>query len=577
MMDGSPGDSTAKRLSIAGYVLLPVVILLGMIVAFVLLDAVLPLRYQVFHDALLTQLGSWSIQPTLLLFPGWALAIPAPGLHLPAGGKPNLPFAWGETGLLFGAFLLIFLLYLLALRSLPRRITQRYIFFSTLLLGLLCVSIPIVTSSDVFSYIAYARLSVIYHQNPLTALPILIRFDPVYKYVYWVKQPSAYGPVWAIISTFLQMMMGTLGLKGIVPMVLALRLFGLAMHLASTMLIWSISGYLMGANAPFLRGKRLLLTLAFAWNPLLLFEACVNAHNDATVLFFVLLTLWVLVRDQNISTATILQAGILFALATCLKINMVLLIPGFLLFVWLQPQRWRNMLGAALAYLGTIALLYLPFWQNGAALDVFRVNPGTYRSANSLAQFVARFYSSLSILSGHKLSSAMNSSIDFFFHQISISIFIVLFVLLCGWAIYQWREMKTLPGLIRWLALAWLLYCIVGSPWLWPWYIVTFFGLYALVEATSGSERSLSGSVEMTAAVRLLAFSMLTFYCFATVGTLNSYLPGLPTFKSAYLAGLWIWLLPLLTIRVLRRRKQPESPLPPSFMAPPDREQTLVS
>lgn len=595
-MNRSVGYAVAKKRAGASDFALLALILAGMLSTFVLLDAVLPLHYLITHDALLARMWRWSILPTLWFFPGWALTVSVPGLHLPAAAaKPPLSLAWEETGLLFGAILLVFLMYLLALRSLPSRITQRSIFFSTLILGLFCVTIPVVTSSDVFSYIVYARLDVIYHQNPLTALPALIHFDPVYQYVYWVKQPSAYGPVWALITGQLQMIVDSLGLKNIVAMVLALRLFGLAMHLASTLLIWSISGLLMGANAPFLRGKRLLLTLAFAWNPLLLFEACVNAHNDATVLFFVLLTLWLLVRSQRatlridrtigseramtgyIPLAMLLQAAILFALATCLKLNMAILLPGFLLFVCLQPHRWRKLAGTALAYLGTIVLLYLPFWQNGAALDVLRVNPGTNRSDNSLAQFVARFYSSLRLLSGQRLSAAMNSSIDLFFHMLSIGIFVALFVLLCGWAIYHWRHMQTVSGLIGWLALVWLLYCILGSPWLWPWYIITFFGLYALVEASPASEQSPLRNVDVSGSVRLMAFSMLTLYCFSTWLTLYGYVPGLPAFKLMFFGGLWVWLLPLLAVRSIHRRRLAQSLPRPSLLAPPDREQTLVS
>jgi hypothetical protein len=575
-LDSSIEYSARKKFPIPDFVLLPIVIFVGMVAAFVLLDAVLPLKYLQFHDALVTQLGRWPIRPTLLLFPGWALAIPVPGLHMPRIRTVNWPLAWGETGLLIGAFLLVFLVYLLGLRSLPRRITQRYIFFSTLLLGLLCVSIPVVTSSDVFSYTAYARLGVIYHQNPLTALPILIRFDPVYSNIYWVKQPSAYGPVWAVITCLLQMLVNALGFKGIVPMVLALRLFGLAMHLGSTMLIWSISGYLMEANGAFFR-KRLLLTLAFAWNPLLLLEACVNAHIDTAVLFFILLSLWLLARKRTLSISTILQAAILFAIATCLKINIVLLTPGLLLFLWMQPQRWRNISGATLAYLGTIVLLYLPFWQGGAVLNVYRVNPGINHSINSLAQFVARFFSSVSTLLGHKPSRALNLAIDLRVHTISAGVFIVLFALLCGWAIYRWRWIGTLSGLIRWLALAWLLYCIVGTPWFWPWYSVTFFGLYALVEATTGSEPSPFATLKVNGAVRLMAFSMLSVYCFSTWLTISSYVPGLTAFKWTYFCGIWIWLLPLLAIGVSRRKYRLSKGLVPApVMVPPEKVRTLV-
>jgi hypothetical protein len=114
-----------------------------------------------------------------------------------------------------------------------------------------------------------------------------------------------------------------------------------------------------------------------------------------------------------------------------------------------------------------------------------------------------------------------------------------------------------------------LLYCALGTPWSWPWYAVTFFGLYALLEAyQEGNEmnsnvqwrwlrgRDKSGMHDKSApyirlplAVRLLSFSLLTLYCFYAWGPRYSFVPGLPGFEWAYFSGLWVWLLPLLALR----------------------------
>jgi hypothetical protein len=549
-----------------------------MIATFVLLDAVLPLSYLRFRDALLPWAGSWMVLPSLWVFPGWALSVPVPGLHVPPAQLYDFTLGWQETGLLFSAFLLLFLVYVLALRYLPRRVSQRFIFLSTLLLGLFCVCIPVVTSSDIFSYIAYARLGVIYHLNPLTALPIWIRHDPIYPHVDWVRQPSAYGPMWAVIICLLQMLVGAQSSAGIMSMVLALRLFGLAMHLGSVMLIWSISGYLVGFNATYTRERRLLLTLAFAWNPLLLVEACVNAHNDVTLLFFVLLMLWLLARSKVLSTQTIMLAAILFAVVTCLKINIVVLLPGLLLFLWMQPRRWNKILDASLAYLGTVALLYLPFWQNGAVLDVFRVNPATYRATNSLAEFAARIYNGLVLLPGQMVAPAINSPAERFTHTVSLVVFVGIFVAFCGWTIFQWRYMRTVPGLIRWLALSWLLYCVIGAPWFWPWYLVTFFGLSTLVEATAGSEGWSIGFLRVSPFTLLLTFSMLSLYAFSSWPMSNGNVPGLIAFDWAYFRGLWIWLLPLLALPFLLKKRRKLLKLQPQarIMAPSEKVRTFV-
>src|SRR3989440_6283912 len=375
--------------------ILPLILPLAMVCAILFLDAVLPLGGLWFHTALLTQLGSWPLLPTHLLFPGWAVSSTITSAH---PTPPPVPLSWEQVPFLLAAFLLIFLLYLLALRHLPQNIgAYRYILFSTLLLGVMYLLIPVVTSPDIFSYIAYARMGVIYHLNPLTTLPTAIRSDPVYVHLYWNTQPSAYGPTWVGISSLLQWLTLIFGTQTLSPMIVALRLLGLAAHLYSTLLIWTIAGHLQrlqGQDAPH---KRLLATLAFAWNPLLLFEACVNAHNDAPLLLLVLLAIWFLLPRKQTTTGSLrsyILAIVMLALATCLKLNIVLLVPFVFIFVWKKSLR-RGILALALIYAGIIALLYAPFWQNGAILNVFRTNPTTSRDINTLAEFLSRLYNGI--------------------------------------------------------------------------------------------------------------------------------------------------------------------------------------
>src|SRR5207248_10743736 len=106
---------------------------------------------------------------------------------------------------------------------------------------------------------------VIYHLNPLTTLPTAIRNDPVYVHLYWNDQPSAYGPTWVAITSVLQWLALIFGAQSLLPMVMALRLFGLATHLCSTFLIWSIIGHLQRLLVQESSSKRILATLAFAW------------------------------------------------------------------------------------------------------------------------------------------------------------------------------------------------------------------------------------------------------------------------------------------------------------------------
>jgi hypothetical protein len=527
---------------------LPFVFFLMMGAAFLLLDAILPLQGISSFDAQLSHASSVFLLPTHILFPGQAITLLMPHIQSAA---PTLITSWKVTAYLLSAFLILFLVYLFALHYLPKLISRRFLFTSTLFLGILCLCIPVVTSSDVFSYIAYARIGVIYHLNPLTAWPVAIHNDPVMPYIYWDKQPSAYGPAWVGITSFFQWLLGFSGSSGPLRMVLVLRLFGLSMHLCSTLLIWSISGHLQRLTAFISPQQRMRATLAFAWNPFLLFEACVNAHVDATLLFLILLAIWFLVCRTLLNIYSYLFAAALFAVAACVKINVVLLVPGLLLFLCTRrPWKISHVLATLATYLSIIVILYIPYWQGKATLSVFLINPAATRNVNSMTTFISHLYKGIMLGNAYSLSSAMPTPSETIIHNLSIVIFVLVYALLCWQAIRDPDRINTIPKFIFWMALVWLLYCVIGSPWFNPWYLVTFFGLFALIEATSKRDPWLFYSLQLPLATRILAFSMLSLYCFGTWGVLHTFIPLIPGFLWNYLSGLWIWILPLLALRL---------------------------
>src|SRR5579863_1164990 len=182
---------------------LPLALFFAMMSAIFLLDAVLPLQGLWFHNVLLTQVSLWFQWPTNLVFPGWAVSAPLPFAN--PGYNPPVVLGWEQLPFLLAAFIAVFFVYMLALRRLPRQITYRYILISTLIFGIMYLLIPVATSPDLFSYIGYARMGIIYHLNPLTTLPTAISNDPSFLHIYWTTQPSAYGPTWTLISSILQL------------------------------------------------------------------------------------------------------------------------------------------------------------------------------------------------------------------------------------------------------------------------------------------------------------------------------------------------------------------------------------
>jgi hypothetical protein len=535
--------------------LLPIALFLCMEVALLLIGATLPLYGLWFTTSSLNDLFPWLLQPTLWLFPDRPLNPTL--LHAPHASPPFIALGWQDTGMLFALFVVQFLIYAVAVHYLPRVIKLRSIMLSLLIFGLTCSLFAAVTSPDLFSYIAYARIGVLYGLNPLTTVPRAISHDLVYQYIYWVDQPSAYGPVWAFISGSLQWLTGYFGTDHLAPMVLALRLLGLATHLCSTLLIWSIAGYLQRSQGEISTRLRMQATLAFAWNPLLLFEACVNAHNDTVVFLFVLLALWFLVREQTpqLSLRTLLIVTTLLALGTCLKANVALLFPGFLLYLWTQRETIRKGISTLsrvlLLYVGIIIALYTPFWQQGRLLAVLQVNPGTNRNINTLADFLTRIYNSTAHLFGAPIAPEAGSPAENLSRLLSFALFLACYIFLCWQPLRGKYKLTTPLALIRWMALAWFVYILFGAPWFWPWYTVAFFGFAFLLEAANGLPWHLHHPLQRLSfpqAARLFSFSLLSLYCLYTWSPYATFLPGLTDFRWAFLRGLWTWLVPLLVL-----------------------------
>ncbi|GCE23388.1 hypothetical protein [Dictyobacter kobayashii] len=481
----------------------------------------------------------------------------AVGEAMPLNLIKSLPLAQAFTGL----FTIIFILYFFSLRLLPAKVGHRFIIGSTIVLGIGYILLPIVTSQDVFSYIAYARMAVFYHLNPMVVPPTAIKPDFVYGFLYWIHQPSVYGPTWLAITAGLQLLATAIGFKYVLSMELLLRIFGLLMHLGSTQLVWLLTGRLQklksGVDNSTWQKRRVCSTLAFAWNPFLLLEACVNAHNDATILFLLLFALWFLFPRTESSRVPFLVAITLLALIACLKISYIVLMPGILLFLLLQAPEVRSLgrrlfdVGVALLlYIGLIVAIHAPFWDHGALLKVFAMTPSASRNINSVYELLVHAYAQIrGIPLAHGIDRG--SQLEILSHILSTGLFVFVYVATCVRSFLRPQYINTWPALVAWLAFTWLLYCVIGSPWYWPWYAIILFGLFALLEVTqeeapSGRTpvRLVFGAWDVTLFSRCLSVSMVGLYALWIFYNL------LPNLQPTYLTSLWVWGIPFLIIGI---------------------------
>ena len=179
----------------------------------------------------------------------------------------------------FRVFLIALISYTAAyagLLALARTLSARWAIALVSALSLIVFAGPILISTDVFSYIAYARMGVVHGVNPYLHGPQAIVSDPVYHYVGkdWKLVATAYGPLYTLISY-------PLGLLGLVGAVWGMKLMALLAAAGTLVLIWRC--------APVRGLDRRFALLAVGANPLWVIYALAGAHNDLVMIFLTVL------------------------------------------------------------------------------------------------------------------------------------------------------------------------------------------------------------------------------------------------------------------------------------------------
>ena len=211
----------------------------------------------------------------------------------------------------------------------------------TAMLALVALLIYPHFGSDIFDYVGFERLWVVYRDNPLVATPSGHPSDWSYPFVWFPDRPPAYGPVWVLLTWPIAWLAGddptgyVLGYKAVV----------LVAYLVSCWLIW--------ANSEATRRKRALVM--YAWSPLVLFDVLGKVHNDVLTGLTMLAAVVLASRSRAVPG---LLAGVAGAL---IKLTGLAVAP-VLVAHQVRLRRWKAVcVGLGVACL-VCTLLYLPFW-----------------------------------------------------------------------------------------------------------------------------------------------------------------------------------------------------------------------
>lgn len=419
------------------------------------------------------------------------------GIVLPyplAFGLANPRATWVMTGegslptlaRQIGVYLLLTLLYVAGLHLIHGLRTERgrrkqvaVIGLSwALCSGLLLFASPNGESHDIYDYVFRGRMLDRLAASPLLTTPNAYPQAPFYRYVAWKKHVDTYGPLWEYASaatagsvrtvltwtgTFHEQLPScpqtAASCRTLAAYVTGYRLLAILLTGGSAFLLYRMVRAIQPASAP-------LALALWLWNPLLLIATALGAHNDALMIFCLMLVFWGWQRGRW------LAGWLAFGLATQVKLTALLLVPVLGLWLVRQVGWWRALRISLLAggiILGISWALYAPL---GGWVTLPRM---LYERqlfvAHSLAQIL---YFLLYKWSGWPYSLVWPMMVSW-----STLLFLPAAALLLLRAFLRPTDPATarlpttrLPDLARTCTLLTLLYLLVGSFWFQPWYFV---------------------------------------------------------------------------------------------------------
>ena len=320
----------------------------------------------------------------------------------------------------------------LARRASVARIQPRLAILLVVVLQLIIFVGPILLSTDVFSYIAYARMGVEHGINPYLYGPRSIRTDPVYTYVGgdWRRTPTAYGPLYTLLSY-------PAGLVGLVVALWYMKGLALLASFATLALVWRC------ARA---RGlDQVFALLVVGANPLYVIYCLGGAHNDLIMMLMMMVAVSLMLVEPR-GERREAWAGAAVMVGAFIKITAGAMLP----FMILSRRRLAPIVGALLATLLAALVGYLAFGIHGLNIVGAPGRDAALVSTDSFATEIAHLFGKPGVFPvDHEFLSAT-------------------FVLIIGYLLWRtWRGYD-------WIAASgWALLAIaVTSTWLLPWYIV---------------------------------------------------------------------------------------------------------
>jgi hypothetical protein len=264
---------------------------------------------------------------------------------------------------------------------------------------------------------------------------------------------SPYGPLWQLAGTVIARLAG----HDVTANVVAMKAFTMACYLSGMPLIHRSLMRLEPAHA--LRGL-----LFYAWCPAAMLEFGSSGHNDALLVFCLVVAAYLLVtRRPGWAIVAVMAASLV-------KFSPLVILPFFLVAAWRMPASRRGrlaaVLGGGLGAAGLTAILYAPFGVDGFRATVSALFGRGDLRANSLA-------STLSGVARESLGMPEARVAQWIVRAGLALVAVVLLVRLAKLVLPGRVPASDVPReVLRSGFLLLLVLLVTAVPFFWPWYVL---------------------------------------------------------------------------------------------------------
>lgn len=307
------------------------------------------------------------------------------------------------------------------------------------------------TTSDIFYYIGTGWIDAKYEENPYYTTVKEVRLqnptdEILQRTGVWENQVVVYGPLWALICKCISYFSFGYATSALY----IFKLVSIGIHVLSTVLVYKITN----------KNK---FAIIYGLNPFILFEMITNVHNDIYLIFFILLSIYFLLKKKNIVLTIVFMA-----LATCIKYVAVLLIPFLVLYYLKDKKLFEKILYCiiyALLFTATMICIYLIYAKDISMVLTMTMQQEKYRE------------SILAIM----LEISSKTGVDILVYAKSIFIIVFAFVLIDGLSfMFIFKKLNFRKSIQKYnnLVITFLFLIITNlCPWYTSWLIPTMFWL----------------------------------------------------------------------------------------------------